>query len=188
MFEFFRSDKAIGGIATAYVAGMVMMLVIAVLVGGVNRPKFLSSSASGNVRYIGPAICDPTNTSPRCRLGSALIIKAPTTLPSGAQNKPYSYQFRATGGIAPYTWETTTQSNINGYHCCLMALHPDGLFASIAGVDGSSMPDAGEFQVGVRVTDANGRFTEGVFSYTIEPDGATKDFGSNGQRPGKASK
>ncbi len=188
MFKFFRSDKAIGGIATAYVAGMVMMLAIAVLVGGVNRPKFLSSSAAGNVRYIGPAICDPANTSPRCRLGSALTIKTPSVLPGGVQNRPYAYQFVASGGVPPYTWETTTQSSINWYHCCLIVLHPNGLFASVTGVDGSSMPNAGEFQVGVRVTDANGRFTEGVFSYTIEPDGAIKDTVSNGQNPGRASR
>ncbi len=152
--------------------------------GGVQNKFGLSamhSDASGNVRYLGPPICEPSNTSPRCNR-SPLVIKSPRTLPGSIQGQPYSYQFQVTGGTAPYSWETTTESNLDWYPCCLVSLSQGGLFASVGGDSGNDhMPYVGTYQVGVKVTDSAGRSATGVHQFTISPEDAGRPLRITGE-------
>lgn len=95
-----------------------------------------------------------------------LKITSPDVIFSGLTNHPYSYTFTATGGTAPYTWETMTQP-LNTYPCCLIALHSNGLFASVGPTSSDHMPHSGTYQIGVKVTDARGHIAEKVSQFTI---------------------
>ncbi len=162
------------GMIAAYAGGVLVTALIGVVIFGV-RPDFMSSKASSKVDYIGPAVCDPYNSNPRCQTAKPAII-SPVTLPSGVRGRAYQYQFQAQGGTAPYTWEVSTDGNLNWYPCCTIALQPNGLFSSSA----SPMTVAGTFQVGVRVTDSKGLSATSVHSFTINPENAGKPLTISG--------
>jgi hypothetical protein len=99
-----------------------------------------------------------------------LTITSPLVLPTGVVGKPYTYQFKAKGGQGPYTWSLGSQP-ANVYHCCLIALHPNGKFTS-KGTGDSQMPYSGNFEIAVKVTDKNGNSVEQVSSYRIASAGS----------------
>ena len=86
-----------------------------------------------------------------------LAISSPAALPSAEAGKLYSFQFTATGGIAPYTWrlglgETT-----------YFAIDYAGAFSGIPRVE-----DAGKIlQIRIRVIDAVDHQVTQVFSLPI---------------------
>lgn len=97
-----------------------------------------------------------------------LKITSPEVLPSGVKDKSYSYKFTATGGQAPYRWETTVPTSGQSYRCCLIGLSSKGLFKSASDY---GMPDAGTYAVGVKVVDSTGQSATGSFLYTIKDRG-----------------
>lgn len=116
---------------------------------------------------------------------SALTITSPIELPSGKVGKSYSYQFKAKGGEAPYTWEL---SNLPAYtyHCCLIGFSSTGKFASVGDSGFEHMPYSGDYQIAVKVTDRNGASVEQVHNYTIKPaSSSSKPSSSNKYRLGK---
>lgn len=164
MKEVNKNHHDILGMIAAYAGGVLVTALVGVVIFG-HRPAFMTSSASAP-RYIGPAICDPTNSNARCQ-NDAPTITSPATLPSGTRGRAYQYQFTAQGGTAPYTWQVSTDNGLNWYPCCTIALQPNGVFASVSG---SPVTIAGTFQVGVRVTDSKGLSATSVHSFTIDPD------------------
>lgn len=164
------------GMIAAYAGGVLVTALIGVVIFG-GKPDFMSSAASSKVDYIGPAVCDPNNTSLRCPPVTKLAVISPATLPSGTRGQVYEYQFRAQGGTAPYRWEVTTENTLNWYPCCTIALQPNGSFVSAAG---APVTIAGTFQVGVRVTDSKGLTTTSVHSFTINPENAGQPLSISG--------
>lgn len=122
------------------------------LVGGDHQLTVKVSDAAGRVaqKTFGWAITSPN-----------IQITAPDRLPHGRTGAGYSYQFAATGGTALYTWSMMAQP-VNAYPCCTIALYPDGRMASV-----NPLPQIGDYQIGVRVTDAAGAFTQKVFNYKV---------------------
>lgn len=162
------------GIIAAYAGGVLVTALIGVVIFGA-KPDFMASEASSRVDYIGPAVCDPNNINLKCKT-AAPTITSPATLPSGVRGRTYQYQFQAQGGTAPYTWEVSTDGNLNWYPCCTIALQPNGSFSSAA----SPVTVAGTFQVGVRVTDSKGQTATSVHSFTINPENAGKPLAISG--------
>jgi len=71
-----------------------------------------------------------------------LHVTSQTTLPQAVRGEPYSFQFEAAGGVAPYTWSTPgTQP-------------PEGLTLGTDGVLSGTPTTSGNFAFGVQVDDS----------------------------------
>lgn len=89
-----------------------------------------------------------------------LIQALPETAPKGQFAKPYSLQFSASGGVAPYAI-TKTDGAL-----------PEGLSFSASGLVSGTPKQTGDFPITVRAVDANGvtddvTVTVAIASYTI---------------------
>lgn len=107
------------------------------------------------------------------RAADPLTISSPIVLPDGTSHKPYSFQFKAVGGVKPYKWEPMT-TPLNTYHCCLIGLNPKGKYASIGQTSYDHMPYTGNYQIGVKVTDATGATVQQVHYFSIFEKGTKK--------------
>jgi hypothetical protein len=84
---------------------------------------------------------DTTTVDDSVHVAFASLEITTTTLPDGKVGDAYSAALEATGGVTPYTWETTGL--------------PDDLTCSAAGViSGTPVGEVGSFNVTVIVTDA----------------------------------
>src|SRR4029077_7629291 len=82
---------------------------------------------------------------------------ATTSLASGTQNVFYSATMAATGGVAPYTWSTTSGSL------------PAGLILSGSGVLSGTPTSSGTSTFTVQVADSNAQNVTATLSLTINP-------------------
>lgn len=92
-----------------------------------------------------------------------IMITTPDPLPSGRVGSKYAQQFAATGGTEAYTWSVMTQT-FPAYPCCALELQPDGRF-----VAATPLTQIGTYQLGVRVTDRTGVFSQKMFNYKVYP-------------------
>ncbi len=84
-----------------------------------------------------------------------VIALAPATLPNGAIGTLYNQTVSGSGGAAPYVFSITAGAL------------PTGLTLTSTGVVAGTPTTSGTFSVTIRGTDANGCFTELVYSITI---------------------
>jgi hypothetical protein len=79
----------------------------------------------------------------------------------GIAGTDYSQTFKASGGTAPYTWENYSTT----HPCCYVGIKPKtGVFSN----SGSGLtPLAGTWQIGIKVTDKNGKTASKIFSWKV---------------------
>jgi large repetitive protein len=87
--------------------------------------------------------------------GCPAIALAPATLPNGAVNSFYSVTLTGSGGTAPYTFGVTAGTL------------PAGLTLTAAGLLAGTPTTPGTTTFTIRVTDANGCFTERVYTLVV---------------------
>jgi hypothetical protein len=78
-------------------------------------------------------------------------------LPGANTGHPFSVQFVAAGGVAPYTFASTTRSL------------PSGLSLSTSGVLSGTPTQAGTYTIGIKATDAGGRSASKSFTLVVSP-------------------
>ena len=102
-----------------------------------------------------------TNTVSPCAAACGPITLAPSTLPNGTVNAPYSQTITATGGTAPYTFAV------------IAGAPPAGLTLSTAGVLSGTPTTAGSYTFTVRATDSVGCFGSQAYTIIIAAAGCT---------------
>jgi hypothetical protein len=88
-----------------------------------------------------------------------LTLVSTSPLPNGTQNSPYSFQFQASGGIAPYTWTRTGGA------------FPAGLTFPTSGLLSGTPTASGSFSPVVQVADScsTPQTASNTFALTIAP-------------------
>lgn len=108
-----------------------------------------------------PPINPPTVEEPNNNLTFTTL-----SMPDGNAGKDYSFQFKASGGQAPYKFtliQTTTS-----HPCCRLSIDKDtGVFRN---TDTNSKPMEGTWDVWVKVTDKTGANTQQAFIWKVSPD------------------
>lgn len=83
-------------------------------------------------------------------------------MPKGTEGENYSFQFKASGGFAPYNWEITQTT----HPCCYVGIMPNtGVFSN----DGTNMtPLAGDWAFTIKVRDAQNQTASKTFYWTVQ--------------------
>jgi large repetitive protein len=129
-------------------------------------PSWLSLSASGLLQGTPPsagsftfavtvtdASSHSTTVSFMLPVNSALSIGNTSPLAAGTTGSPYSLQFTASGGSAPYTWTATSL--------------PSWLTLSASGLLQGTPPNAGSFNFSVTVTDSLSHTSSVAFTLPV---------------------
>jgi hypothetical protein len=97
------------------------------------------------------------------KVNSSTLKLTNTTMPDGNTGENYSYTFKASGGTAPYKYETYYIT----HPCCYLSINPTtGVFSN----SGSGLkPQVGTWQVGIKATDAKGSYVQQVYTFKILP-------------------
>ena len=93
-------------------------------------------------------------------VAAPVFAVSPTTLPEPVAGEPYSQQFTASGGVAPYRFALTSGSL------------PTGLSLSSSGLLSGRATQVGTFSITVTVTDAN--LQSAVFNYELRSTGSPR--------------
>ncbi len=83
-----------------------------------------------------------------------------TQMTSGVSNAKYEFQFKASGGKGPYTWDNYYTT----HPCCYVGIMPTtGVFASFGGMP----PLEGSWDIGISVTDSLGVKVQKIFQWSV---------------------
>ena len=104
----------------------------------------------------------PNGTDITTLESQVLIQITNPSLPNGRPGVSYAAQFNVNGGTAPYTWEILDSQDHTGLPPGL-SLDPN------TGVISGTPNSPGAYDFIVRLTDAGARFTDWIFTITINP-------------------
>jgi sugar lactone lactonase YvrE len=123
-----------------------------------NDARGIAVDASGNVY-----VADTSNYAIRMLrpIAALLSITTPSPLPPGSVGAPYSQQFAATGGMAPYAWLVVSGAL------------PSGLTLSGSGLLSGTLAAPATSTFTIQVTDSQGSIATKAFSLTVSAPAIT---------------
>lgn len=125
-----------------------------------------SAIVTGNLTARQPGQISPisSNTTPLTPSPTIGLVFTTPLMIDGKANDDYSFQFKVSGGTAPYKFELSHTT----HPCCYVKINTtSGVFSNTSS---NLTPKAGNWDVWVKVTDSNGKTIQQVFLWRVLPD------------------